>query len=315
MTNVIDYKPFSEREVDLQYREMLSHVMQKGKRFESIHGDLKENEGFDDNGSVDVTGYMLRYDLRNGFPLETLRKLGLKGAIAEVVAFLNGARTLEELTSFGVPKVFWEKSLTKEKCGIFGLDEGDMGPGAYGEVLRRMPGPNGKTFDQVLALVNELKTRPNSRTGILSTWYSPLALGDPSQDSPREVVVAPCHGNFIRFKLYPNTKEMHMFMVPRSSDAPVGLMYNIPEWCAMGMMLAYILGYKFTEYVVPVADAQIYNMQRSHVVEMISRWPKALPTVTLDPDGVRENLWDFRPEDFKLSDYHPHPGMQIPTPT
>lgn len=108
---------------------------------------------------------------------------------------------------------------------------------------------------------------------------------------------------------------MHMVMVPRSSDTAVGLIYNIPQWCAVGMMLAYLTGYRFTKYVVMVTDPQIYNIQIPYVKELLKREPRKLPTVLLEPKGERKHLWDFRPEDFILKDYDPHPAMKIPTPT
>ena len=313
MKQIIEYKQYKKRIPDNQYQKLLERVMNEGKKMIPIHARLPENEHLEHKEAIDITGHMLSYDLSNGFPLETIRDLekGFYWSLAEIYAFLNGAHTLKEVHRFNLPGFFWKPSVSKKKCAIFGLEEGNLGPGSYGSVLREMPGPDGTFFDQVVALENKARNAPFVRTLILTTWYPPYALGDKQQGFPRKVVVAPCHGNFTRFKLYDEDKELHMVTVPRSSDAPVGLIFNIAQWCAVGMMLADLLDYKFTKYVMMIMDPQIYDIQYEHVRKLLTREPKRLPTVHLKPKEKRKHLWEYRPEDFVLEDYNPHPGMKI----
>ncbi len=176
-------------------------------------------------------------------------------AIGEVVAFINGARTLEDLEKYGCPKVFWDRWVTKEKCEIFGLDEGDLGGGSYGAALAAMPMPDGNHFNQIEALIKQMQRMPFLRTHMITTWYPPYALGDKEQNSPRQVVVAPCHGNIIQFNVF--DKEMHMIHYQRSADAPVGLVLNLAEWVAFGMMVAHMTGLNFTQYTHYLPNPQI----------------------------------------------------------
>ena len=314
MIQTVIYKPYRERTPDSQYRTLLQKTMNEGKKFIPIHARLPENRHLNHKESIDITGHILEYNLSNGFTLETIRDLrkGFYWSLAEVCAFLNGAHTLEQLRKFNLPDFFWGPSVTKEKCAIFNLEEGDLGPGSYGSILREMPGPNGTFFDQVLALENNARKTPFARTLILSTWYAPYAMGDKEQGFPRKVVVAPCHGNYTRFKFYDQEKELHMITVPRSSDAPVGLVFNMAQWCAVGMMLADLLDYKLTKYVMMIMDSQIYDIQYEKVKELIKREPRKLPTIYLRPKTKRNHLWEYRPEDFILEDYDPHPGIKIP---
>jgi len=314
MSKIIDYKPFDERTPDSQYRDLLITIMTEGLGFVPIHQRLPENAHLNLNGSKDITGYELVYNLSNGFPLQTIRNFekGFYGSLGEICAFLNGASTLEELGKFGTPDIFWGPSITKERNAVFGLKEGELGPGSYGPILRYMPGPDGKVFDQVLALENMIKRMPYSRTLSLTSWYPPYAVGDKTQDQPRKVNVAPCHGTFTRIKMYDQEKILHIHTTQRSADAPVGLIGNITQWCALGMMIADLFGYTFTKYVYSLPDAQIYSIQYDCVNELTAREPLRLPTVRLEPKGVREHIWDYRPEDFVLSDYTAHKGMKIP---
>jgi thymidylate synthase len=316
MTQIINYKPYKDRTPDGQYRKLLWRVMEEGKKMTPIHARLPENKHLEHKEAIDITGHILEYNLSNGFPLDTTRDLrkSFPGALGEICAFLNGVHTLEGFRKFGVPEFVWGPTLTEEKCKIFHLEKGDLGPGSYGSVLTEMPTGNTfhQTFNQILALENNIKKAPYARTHVLTTWYPPTSMGDKEQNSPRRVVVAPCHGNFTRFKIYDETKELHMVTVPRSSDAPVGLVYNIAQWCAVGMMLAHLFGYKFTKYVMMIMDPQIYDIQYEHVNKLLMREPRRLPTVRLEPKGERKHLWDYRPEDFILEDYDPYPGMKIP---
>ncbi len=316
METPINYKPYNERLPDRQYHDLLEKIVKNGRKLRPIHARLPENANTEHKYSLELTGQVLQYDMSNGFPLMNIRDLrkSFKGALGEVIGFLRGAQTLEELKDAGCPNIFWERWVPKEKCEIFGLPEHDLGPGSYGAILRRMPFPGG-SFDQVQALTKQMKERPFLRTHMITTWYPPFAMGDITQNAPRKVVVAPCHGNEIHFVLFDEEKELELVLYQRSADVPVGLVLNIAEWAAFGMMAAHILGYKFTKYTHMMSEPHIYDIQLEAVEELLKREPRRLPTIHLNPGRKVENFWDFKPEDFRIDDdYDPHENMQIPTP-
>jgi thymidylate synthase len=314
MENLINYKPVSERTFDTQYQDLLKDILENGKSKVTIHSKLAENKSSGNQYCLELSGKMLTYDLSNGVPILPIRDLGksYKGAIGEVVAFINGARTLEDLEKFGCPKIFWERWVTKEKCEVWGLPEHDLGGGSYGAALSAMPMPDGKTFNQVEALIKQMQKMPFLRTHLITTWYPPFALGDKDQGSPRKVVVAPCHGNVLQFNVFGD--EMHMIHYQRSADAPVGLVLNLAEWVAFGMMVAYMTKLKFTQYTHYLPNPQIYDIQIDSVKELLSREPRKLPSLYLRPQREINSIFDFRKEDFVLEDYEPHEKIIIPTP-
>lgn len=309
----IPYKPFSERKPDTQYENLLRDILENGKSKTPIHAQLKENQGSGHQYCLELSGKMLHYDLSNGVPILPIRDQGkaYKGAIGEMIAFINGARTLEDLEKYGCPKVFWDRWVTKDKCEIWGLPEGDLGDGSYGAALASMPMPNGKTFNQVEALIKQMQKMPFLRTHVITTWYPPYALSDKDQDAPRKVVVAPCHGNMLQFNVFGD--EMHMVHYQRSADVPVGLVLNLAEWVAFGMMVAYMTKLKFTQYTHYLPNPQIYDVQIPSVKDMLAREPRKLPTLHLRPKREITSIFDFRKEDFELEDYEPHEKMIIPT--
>lgn len=308
------YKPFTERTPDTQYANLLSEIMDTGDRKTSYHAKAKENVGSGHVYCLELKARMLQFDTSNGAPITTIRDLGndIYGAIGEMVGFINGARTLDELVKFGCPRYFWEPSVTKEKCVTWGLEKGDLGPGSYGPTFTNLPTHGGRTFNQVTAFNNQIKNYPFSRTNVLSSWYAPLALGDFTQDSPRNVVVAPCHGNWIQCDVMDN-RNMHMTVVQRSADSPLGLVYNLTQWYAFGMMTAYLGNLNFTWYTHMLPDPQIYDIQFESVKKLLQRESRTLPSLYLRPKRKIEKLTDFRKEDFEVEDYFPHPKMKVPS--
>jgi thymidylate synthase len=311
--SIISYRPYSERTADSQYEDLLKEILEKGLSKPPIHTTLEENKNSGSTTCLELSGRMLRYDLSNGVPITAIRDLGnsAKGSIGEIVAFINGARTLEELKHYGCPKIFWERWVTKDKCAVWGLEEGDLGPGSYGPMLTAMPMGNGETFNQIKALIKQMQHKPMARTHAITTWYPPLALGDSDQNSPRQVVVAPCHGNFVQFNVFP--KEMHMALTQRSADTPVGLVLNLTEWVAFGMMVSYMVGTPLTQYCHFLPNPQIYDIQFDCVHKLLEREPRRLPSLYLRPQKEITSIFDFRKEDFVIEDYDPHPRMDIPT--
>lgn len=299
---VVKYLPLELREVDTQYRDLLRRIYENGRIVRPIH---KEEARM-------VTGAQMRFAMANGFPVITERDISGKlfyGALAEHIAFLHGAHTLEELRSFGVNDRWWGPWVTKEKCDVFGLPEGELGGASYGEVWTRFPTRDGKTFNQVTAIIEQIRRAPNLRTHRVTNWFPPEIIG---AQGTRRVVVAPCHGD-IYVTADPELKEIIIHHVQRSGDLPVGVVFNFIQYAAFGMMLAKVLGYTFVELVYTFNDVHIYERQYyPYIEELLSREPYPFPTVTLNKDT--DDIMAFRPEDFILTDYRAHPKMSIPTP-
>jgi len=314
-TGGIDYLPFGERVVDLQYQELLQQIKATGKDKVPIHVRLDENKNSGHQNSKEITGAMLQFDMSNGFPVLTERDLSKSfyGSIGELVAFLNGQSTLSGLKEYGCPEVFWKDWVTEEKCANFGLEEGDLGAGSYGASLGHFQSRQGE-FDQVTAVQRQMEEAPFLRTHVLTTWNPPLSMGDKGQGFDRKVVVAPCHGNFIHFVLFDDQKELEMTHTQRSADVPVGLQFNLIEWSALGLMVAHLLGYKFTKYTHFLSNPHYYDVQAESVDKILGVKPVAFPTVTLEPNRKVERIQDFRKEDFVLKDYEPKEWFKIPTP-
>lgn len=295
-----NYKPVSERTPDSQYQDLLRHIMDNGEESGVIQGEKAKR----------IVGAQLHYPLENGFPAITERDLSgnmMKGAIAEHVAFLNGARTQEELEEFGC--TWWNRWLTKEHCAIFDLPEGDMGDGSYGAAWTNFPTSEGKPYDQIENVIRQLKEKPFLRTHLISPWIPQYTIGH--EGKSRDVVVAPCHG-WVHMLANPETKELSVHHFQRSGDIPVGVPFNMIQYGTFGLMAAQAIKYSLKEVVFTFSDAHIYESQYEHVEELLSRDARKLGTVTMS--RTCDNIKDYRPDDFTLTDYDPHPKMLIPTP-
>ncbi|GMU74438.1 MAG: thymidylate synthase [Candidatus Campbellbacteria bacterium] len=286
---------------DWQYHELLERILTTGRRVHPIQGGY----------ALKLVGRTLRYPLSNGFPLITERDLSgnmLRGALAEHIAFLHGAQTHEQLSAWGCK--WWKRWVTKEQCKIFGLPEGDLGPGSYGAAWTRFPTSEGPPVNQVHNVIELLKKYPHLRTLRITNWIPQYAVPGPA--NARRVVVAPCHGD-IHIHAYPETKELDIFHYQRSGDVPVGVVFNIAQYAAFGMMVAQVIGYTMHELVHVISDAHIYEEQIPCVEKLLERKPMPFPKLSLNPSV--KDIFDFRPEHFTLSEYNPHPAMTIPTPT
>ncbi|MEK7471729.1 MAG: thymidylate synthase [Patescibacteria group bacterium] len=300
----VKYKPIDDRPVSTQYRDLLEYIYVDGVEREVIHGEAAKT----------IFGAQIRYEMANGFPVITERDLSVmyKGAIAEHIAFLNGARTLDQLTEMGVPKAYWERWVTAEKCAVFGLEAGDLGDGSYGAAWTAFPTAEGLPFDQVEHLVRQIRERPFLRTHRMTPWIPQYTLQH--SDLTRRVVVAPCHGD-IHVLADAANKELSVHHFQRSGDFPVGVQFNMVQYAAFGMMLARVLGdYMLKDVVFTFSDVHIYESQYPFVEELLNREPRRLGTMAIvGADGIA-NIKDFRKTNFELSDYDPHPKMTIPTP-
>ena len=298
------YRPYAARTPDSQYQNLLRQIMEMGVAVKPIQGEK----------ALMLMGPQLRYDLTNGFPVITERDMAGKFfgyALAEHLAFLNGARTQAALEKFGCP--FWKRWVTKEKCAIFGLAEGDLGPGSYGAAWTNFPTSQGQPFDQISHVIQQIKERPYLRTHVITPWIPQYTIQH--DGLTRQVVVAPCHG-WIHVIAFPERQEFRLHHFQRSSDLPVGVPFNMIQYAAFGLMLSQLIGYRFVEYVHTFSDAHIYESQFESVKILLEREPRRLPTVRLDLKLVAgiNNIKDFRPEHFILEDYEPHAKMIIPTP-
>jgi len=289
-----------KRVPDIQYRTILKNILESGRKIHPIH------KGY----ALMLVGQQMRFLMKNGFPLITEKdqSASFKGAIGELVGFMNGARTLAELRSYGCPDVYWKRWVTKEKCADWGLPEGDLGPASYGPVWTKFPTRNGGEFNQIANLVRQIGEKPNLRTHLLKNHFPPECT---ASKETRKTVVVPCHGD-LQILVFPDEKELVVHHTQRSGDMPSGVPNNMVHYAVFGMMLAQVTGYKFTELVHYIVDAHIYDIQIPYVEELLSREPRVFPTVTMDKKIT--DIFQFRREHFSLSDYNPHPKLIIPTP-
>ena len=296
-------KPYSERTPDTQYRDTLRKILENGEAIGSQQG-------------VDAITYMapgsMRFKLANGFPMITERNMAPKEsdrlpvtiwrqAIAEIIGFINGARTLDQLQSHGCS--WWSPWGTEAKCKKRGLETGDLGPGSYGAAFHDFPTSEGENFNQIAAIVQQIKERPQLRTHFISPWipqYTARVKG-----RTQKVVVCPCHG-WIHIRIINDKLTLHM--IQRSGDVPVGVPSNMVQYAALTMMIAQVTGYEAYEYIHTISDAHIYVDQKEAVMTMLERDPVPFPTMKLTANHT--DIFKFTKDDFELSDYHPHPGIR-----
>lgn len=286
----MNYAPYAERIPDTQYLDTLRLVLTQGEMVGAPHG-------------IGALTYMapppMRFKIANGAPLITERKIGFwRKPIGEILAFINGARTLDELDRFGC-RNFWETSATKGKCAVVGLPPGDLGPGSYGAAFANFPMPDGSSFNQIRHVLEQLRKYPNLRTHVITPWI-PYYIG---RGGFQKAVTSPCHG-WMQFKN--NNGKLTLIMYQRSADLPIGVPSNIIQYAVLLMVVAHVLGLEAYEYIHVLADAHIYENQIDSVTELLAREPRRFPTVTFEK---KNDLFSFRPEDFTLSDYDPHPAM------
>jgi thymidylate synthase len=296
-------KPYNERTPDRQYQDLLREIIEKGVRTPS-------QQGVD---AITLIGPKnLHFKFENGFPLINERNMAPKiseklpvtiwqQAIGEILAFVNGARTQKELEEFGC--FWWRWWVTKEKCEKRGLEEGDLGPGSYGAAFHDFPTAEGGTYNQFKNIVEQIKEFPQLRTHFISPWIPQYTIRGTGKQ--QRVVVAPCHG-WIHIRIIENKLTLHM--IQRSCDVPVGVPQNLIQYAALALAIAQVTGTEAYEYVHSFSDAHIYVDQMPAVETMLAREPRALPSLKIISD--KKDLFDFRYQDFELSDYNPHPGIK-----
>ncbi len=299
-----NYLPFDQRTPDSQYRNMLERILRMGE----VSGVTRQGIG-----AVTYMQQTLRYDLSNGFPTIPDRSLGPKDGwrkgIGELCAFINGVTTAIELAEFGAD--WWGDWTDADKCALFGLEPGNIGPASYGGAFHDFPTLDGNRFDQYANLVEQIKKLPDDRIHVITPWM-------PYENSraiagAQKTTIAPCHG-WVHVRILGGRIHLHMYQ--RSADTPVGVPHNITQYAALMLMLESLTGFEAGVYYHTMSDAHIYQDQTDNVEELLLREPLRLPTVQLTVAG-REvtDIHDFRREHFELTDYHPHPAMKIPVRT
>lgn len=290
------YLPWEEREVSNQYKRLLHDIKNYGHYKGSIQGKR----------ALTLLGpNPMRFNLKGGIPLITERSLlgKLKGiplwqqAIGEILAFINGAHTKEELEDYGCH--WWDKWATKEKCADFGLEEGDLGLGFYGEAFTRFPRLTGKTFNQIREVIKQIKNFPISRAHFITPWIPQYLIG-----KNRKTVVAPCHG-WMYFEVYDG--KISLCMTQRSADVPIGVPFNTLQYSVLLLMVAQITELEPCEFVHMFMDAHIYEDQMDAVDEILVRENRKFPIIKINPKV--KDLFTFRIGDCTLEEYDPHPAI------
>jgi thymidylate synthase len=259
-----------------QYLDLLRHVLEHGRPKADRTG----------TGTLSVFGYQARYDLAAGFPMVTTKKVHLKSIIHELLWFLRGETNVKPLQAAGVR--IWDE---------WADADGDLGP-IYGSQWRSWPAPDGGQIDQIGQVVDELRRNPDSRRLIVSAWNV--------ADLPR-MALAPCH---TLFQFYVVEGRLSCQLYQRSADLFLGVPFNITSYALLTAMIAHVTGLQPGEFIHTFGDAHIYRNHLDQVRLQLSRDPRPLPTMWLNPE-IR-SLLDFRFEDFRLEGYDPHPAIPAP---
>jgi thymidylate synthase len=264
-----------------QYLDLVQHVLENGNQ----KGDRTGT------GTKSVFGYQMRFDLNEGFPMVTTKKLHLKSIIYELLWFLKGDTNIAYLQENGVK--IWD---------AWADENGNLGP-VYGHQWRNW---NSEEIDQIADLIQELKTNPNSRRMLVSAW-NPSVLPDNSKSFSENVAnnkaaLPPCHAFF---QFYVADGKLSCQLYQRSADIFLGVPFNIASYALFTMMIAQVCGLEVGEFIHTFGDAHIYNNHFEQVELQLSREPKSLPKMILNPDV--KNIFDFTFEDFTLEGYDPHP--------
>ncbi|MGN1251288.1 MAG: thymidylate synthase [Muribaculaceae bacterium] len=256
-----------------QYLDLLRRIIDEGTPKSDRTG----------TGTRSVFGHQMRFDLRDGFPLLTTKKLHLKSIIYELLWFLRGDTNIAYLNEHGVR--IWNE---------WADADGDLGH-IYGYQWRSWPAQDGTFIDQISQVVNDIRTNPDSRRLIVSAWN---VADIPNMKLP------PCHA---MFQFYVADGRLSLQLYQRSADCFLGVPFNIASYALLLMMVAQVTGLEPGEFIHTLGDAHIYNNHLEQVKLQLTRDPRPLPRMTLNPD-VRD-IFSFKYEDFTLSDYNPHPHI------
>ena len=259
-----------------QYHDLLNHVL--------AHGHQKTDRT--GTGTLSVFGYQMRFNLAEGFPLLTTKKVHLKSIIHELLWFLQGSTNITYLKENGVS--IWDE---------WADAEGNLGP-VYGYQWRNWPKPDGSHIDQMAQVINQIKNTPDSRRLIVSAWN----VADVDQ-----MKLPPCHAFF---QFYVADGKLSCQLYQRSADIFLGVPFNIASYALLTMMVAQVCGLQLGDFVHTLGDAHIYNNHMEQVKEQLSRSPRALPAMRINP--AVKDIFAFKYEDFTLENYDPYPAIKAP---
>ena len=260
----------------LEYHRLLKEVLAKGRPRTDRTG----------TGTIGIFGAQARFDLREGFPLVTTKKVHLRSIIHELLWFLRGETNIAYLRDNGV--TIWDE---------WADENGDLGR-VYGAQWRSWRGPDGSAVDQIAGAVRLIRTNPDSRRIIVSAW-NPAEIGD--------MALPPCHA---LFQFYVQDGELSCQLYQRSADIFLGVPFNIASYALLTMMVAQVCGLRPAEFVHTFGDLHLYSNHLEQAQEQLRREPRPLPRMILNP--ARRELGDFVYEDFTLEGYDPHPAIKAP---
>ena len=258
------------------YLDLLQHILD--------HGTAKSDRT--GTGTLSVFGYQMRFDLAQGFPLLTTKKLHLRSIVHELLWFLAGDTNVRALHEHGV--TIWDE---------WADANGDLGP-VYGAQWRSWPAPDGGAIDQIARVVEQIRTHPDSRRHIVSAW-NVAAIDD--------MALPPCHA---LFQFWVAEGRLSCQLYQRSADTFLGVPFNIASYALLTMMVAQVCDLAPGDFVHTFGDAHLYSNHLEQARLQLAREPRPLPTMTLNP-AVR-SIFDFRFEDFTLAGYDPHPAIKAP---
>lgn len=257
-----------------QYLDLMQHVLDHGAQKHDRTG----------TGTVSVFGYQMRFNLQDGFPMVTTKKLHLKSIIHELIWFLSGDTNIKYLKDNGVK--IWDE---------WADENGDLGP-VYGSQWRSWPKPDGGHIDQIAQIVNSIKNNPDSRRIIVSAWN--VAEVD-------NMALPPCHAFF---QFYVADGKLSCQLYQRSADIFLGVPFNIASYALLTMMVAQVCGLAYGDFIHTLGDAHLYNNHIEQAKLQLSREIKKLPVMHINPEV--KDILSFKYEDFTLSDYDPHPHIK-----
>jgi thymidylate synthase len=258
------------------YLNLMRHVLEHGTEKHDRTG----------TGTKSVFGYQMRFDLSEGFPLLTTKKVHTKSIIHELLWFLKGETNIAYLKENGVS--IWDE---------WADEQGNLGP-VYGSQWRSWRGADGKTVDQITQVIEQIKKNPDSRRLIVSAWN--VAEID-------KMALPPCHAFF---QFYVANGKLSCQLYQRSADIFLGVPFNIASYALLTMMIAQVTGLGLGDFVHTLGDAHLYLNHMEQTQLQLSREPRKLPKMTLNP--AVKSIFDFKFEDFTLSEYDPHPGIKAP---
>ena len=257
-----------------QYHDLLRHILENGVKKEDRTG----------TGTISCFGHQMRFDLSEGFPVLTTKKLHLRSIIHELLWFLKGDTNIAYLKENGVR--IWDD---------WADEEGNLGP-VYGYQWRSWPNPDGSSTDQIVKLLDQLKNNPDSRRHIVSAW-NPSFIDD--------MALPPCH---CLFQFFVADGKLSCQLYQRSADTFLGVPFNIASYALLTMMLAQVCGLEAGEFVHTFGDVHLYNNHIEQAELQLTRDFRELPTMKINPDV--KDLFDFKYEDFTIVNYEHHPTLK-----